>query len=255
MLIRYLSDIHLELLKPSGVTKIINSIKNNSDQICVLAGDIGNPYSSTYDTFMKHISNTFKKTFVITGNHEYYNNGKTVEETNIYLTSYFKAYDNISFLNNSCEIYKDYLFVGTTLWSNITNPEYKINDVYSIKSLTYIEYNKLNLESLEFLDNVIEQHKQHKQHKQPLIIITHHMPSKNLIDSKYKTEMMTPYNQWFYSDMDKFILDNKDIIKCWFYGHTHLPSNTTINDVRFCCNPIGYQNENKDIDFHKTLDL
>jgi predicted MPP superfamily phosphohydrolase len=252
MHIRYLSDIHLELLKQASFTKIINSIKNNSEQICVLSGDIGNPYSSTYDTFMKHISNTFKKTFVITGNHEYYNNKKTVDETNEYLTHYFKTYNNISFLNNSYEIYENYLFVGTTLWSKITNPEYEINDAYCIKCLNYISYNKLNQDSLEFLDSVIDQH---KQHKYPLIIITHHMPSKSLIDSKYKTEKLTSYNQWFYSDMDKFILDNKDIIKCWFYGHTHMPSNTIINDVPFCCNPIGYLNENKDNNFDKTLEL
>ena len=254
MLIRYLSDIHLELLKPLGVTKIINSINNNSEQICVLSGDIGNPYSSTYNTFMKHISNTFKKTFVITGNHEYYNNKKTVEETNEYLTHYFKTYNNISFLNNSYEIYENYLFVGTTLWSKITNPEYEINDVYCIKSLNYIAYNSLNSVAITFLDSVIKLHKQQYEHHK-LIIITHHMPSKSLIDSKYKTEKLAPYNQWFYSDMDKFILDNKDIIKCWFYGHTHMPSNTIINDVQFCCNPIGYLNENNDIDFDKTLEL
>ena len=261
MFIRYLSDIHLELLTPYSVTKTINKITANPEQICVLAGDIGNPYSSTYDTFMKHISSSFRKTFVIAGNHEYYNNNKTVTETTSYLTDYFKRYENISFLDNSYEIYDDYMFVGTTLWSKITNPEYEINDVYSIKSLDYISYNNLNRDSLEFLDDTVsfyreQQHKQHKQHKQHgLILITHHMPSVSLIHNKYKTERMKPYNQWFYSDMDRFIEDNKDIIKCWIYGHTHTPSDIIINNIPFVCNPIGYKNENKDIDFNKIVEI
>jgi len=47
-------------------------------------------------------------------------------------------FNNITFLYNSYEIYENYCYVGSTLWSNITNPEYVINDVYSIKGLDII---------------------------------------------------------------------------------------------------------------------
>lgn len=79
------------------------------------------------------------------------------------------------------------------------------------------------------------------------------MPSNSLIDIKYKTINMLPYNQWFYCDMDEFIKVNKDKIKCWFYGHTHTPLDTMINEIPFLCNPIGYPNENKEINFEKTI--
>ncbi len=52
MFIMYLSDIHLEILKPYDITKTINKITANFEQICVLAGDIRNPYSSTYDNLL-----------------------------------------------------------------------------------------------------------------------------------------------------------------------------------------------------------
>ena len=42
-------------------------------------------------------------------------------------------------------------------------------------------------------------------------------------------------------------------IKCWIYGHTHSISNTKINEIPFLCNPIGYINENANVDFNKTI--
>jgi hypothetical protein len=81
-------------------------------------------------------------------------------------------------------------------------------------------------------------------------MITHHMPSSSLIDEKYKEYGMDYYNQWFYSDMDQFIDENKDKIKCWIYGHTHTPSFKTLHNVPCMCNPIGYPNENDKLDFN-----
>ena len=40
-----------------------------------------------------------EKTFVITGNHEYYNKTKTIQETNEFLHHYFQQFNNITFLS------------------------------------------------------------------------------------------------------------------------------------------------------------
>ena len=139
MKIRYLSDLHLEFIKPNKVQNFISKIikpkkagvnRDDSD-VLVLAGDIGNPYSENYDKFMKHINQTFEKTFVIAGNHEYY--GKySMENTKNHMKEYFQQHQNISFLENQIEKYNGVNFLGTTLWSHIAKPEYEINDVYSI---------------------------------------------------------------------------------------------------------------------------
>jgi predicted phosphodiesterase len=244
--IRYLSDLHLEFIKPHKIEKFIKKIPSGIDEICILAGDIGNPYQSNYNIFMEFISKNFKKSFVISGNHEYYNKTKTIQETNTFLTEYFEKFDNISFLNNTCEKYENHCFIGTTLWSKITNPSYKINDVYNIPNFDYIQYNTLNTNSIDFLEDSL-------QKNDNCIVITHHVPSNSLIDIKYKTEKMLPYNQWFYCDMDGLIEKNKDKIKCWVYGHTHTPSYNIINGIPFLCNPIGYPNENNKIDFQKNI--
>lgn len=242
-LIRYMSDLHLEFIRPAKIDGFLRRISPPSDpcEICVLAGDIGNPYSENYDTFMKHISQKFQKIFVIAGNHEYYQSKtqKTIEETDAFLRDYMEArHPNISFLNNSCEVYENTCFIGTTLWSKITQPQYEINDVYKIPDFDYIKYNRLNRIAVDFLESAIS------DAEQDCVIITHHVPSNNLIDPKYKTESMRPYNQWFYCDMDDFIQKHNKKIGAWIYGHTHTPSCTTLHGVPMLCNPIGYPGEN-----------
>jgi predicted phosphohydrolase len=248
MKLRYFSDLHLEFIKPNKIENFIKKIPSGIDEICILAGDIGNPYQTNYEIFMDFISKNFLKTFLIAGNHEYYNKTKNMEETNIFLKEYFQKFNNISFLDNNYENYNEFCFIGTTLWSHITNPIYEINDVYSIPNFNYIKYNKLNIESVKFLDYALNNNNN-------CIVITHHIPSDLLIDVKYKTTKMIPYNQWFYCDLDRLIDEKKDKIKCWIYGHTHTPSNVLINEIPFLCNPIGYPNENVSINFQKNIEI
>jgi len=212
------------------------------DEVCILAGDIGNPHLPTYDMFMKFISQHFMKTFVIAGNHEYYYH--PIVETNQLLVHYFEPFDNITFLKESYEIYDNYCFIGTTLWSKITNPKYKINDVYNIPRFDYVECNRLNQQSIAFLEEAL-------QHEN-CVVITHHLPSRSLIHPKYLSPEMKPYNQWFYCDLNYLFSER---IKCWFYGHTHTPSKDVIGGVPLLCNPIGYPGENKDLNFEATFEL
>ena len=249
MKLRYFSDLHLEFMKPNKILKFINKIKKGDpDEICILAGDIGNPYKYNYQTFIDFINRSFQKTFIIAGNHEYYNKMKKIKETDDYLREYFLKFNNISYLNNEYEIYNNYCFIGTTLWSNITNSAYKINDLEQIPHFDIQQYNQLNNQSIEFLNNAIRDNTN-------CIIITHHVPSFNLIDSKYKTNELMPYNQWFYCDLDNFISLNRNKIRCWIYGHTHTLAYNVIYNIPFICNPIGYPNENKNLDFEKNIEL
>lgn len=246
--LRYLSDLHLEFIKPNKIETFINKIPSGIHEICILAGDIGNPYQPNYNIFMNFISKNFKKTFVIPGNHEYYNKTKTIQDTNIFMKDYFTQFNNISFLDNTYENYEGFCFIGTTLWSKITNPTYEINDVYYIPDFDYVKYNRLNVLCVDFLEDTL-------QNNENCIVITHHVPSNSLIDIKYKTKRMLPYNQWFYCDMDHLIKKNRNKIKCWIYGHTHTSSNVIINEIPFLCNPIGYPNENEHVNFKSTIEI
>jgi predicted phosphohydrolase len=232
-MLRYFSDLHLEA---NNISKIISRIKPRTNEICILAGDI---YSKkTPDSFFKFINNNFEKTFIIAGNHEYFNKDKTVEETNIFISEYFQQYKNISFLNNQYEYYNNYCFVGTTLWTQIKNTTKKNN---IIKDFDSIKYNQLHNNNKLFLHDTLN-------NQSNCVIITHHIPSFSLIDPIYQVPKYQPLQQYFYCDMDDFIITNKNKIKCWIYGHTHMPSNKIIEGIPFLCNPLGYENESYNYD-------
>lgn len=256
MFIRYFSDLHLEFLNIEEtnelIQEIIEDINPPTNDICVLSGDIGNPYQETYDLFMKFMSNNFKKVFVIAGNHEYYSKTKPMDETEKYMIAYFEAFDNISYLNNTVEYYLNYCFIGTTLWSTLHNRKmaiYKpINDIYRIPNFCIDNYNELNKKCVEFLENALNNNTN-------CIVITHHVPSVSLIDDKYKTPAMKYYNQWFYCNLDEIITKNAGKIKAWVYGHTHAPSMRKLMNVPFYCNPIGYPNENEFVDYRTKFEI
>jgi hypothetical protein len=69
VLLQYLSDVHLEFRQklPRVVPK---------GDILILAGDIGYPFSGLYEEFLRKMTHSFKKVFLVVGNHEYYNLGK-----------------------------------------------------------------------------------------------------------------------------------------------------------------------------------
>jgi len=88
--------------------------------------------------FLETTSHKFEKIFIIAGNHEYYNND--IIKTKEHISLICKNYKNISFLDNSSEYYKNYNFIGTTLWSHITKPAFVINDTKLIKNFSIPEY-------------------------------------------------------------------------------------------------------------------
>lgn len=238
----YFSDLHLEFMEPNEIQNLLNkmsAIPIFSNTVCLLAGDIGNPRELHYDQFFQFIHQHFPKTFVIPGNHEYYHPKYTVEETDQHLHQYFQQYDNITLLKNSYEIYRDHCFVGSVLWSHIFNSQRTINDVHRISGMTVEKYNALNQTCVEFLQQVLSSNDR-------CIVLTHHMPSERLIDTKYRNPVLQPYNQWFYCNVEHLFL--RDQVKAWVYGHTHTSARTVIRDVPLYCNTHGYMGE-KDTGF------
>lgn len=250
MILRYLSDIHLEFVKPHKLGRLLHKLgSGDRDEVCVLAGDIGNPFQENYTSFMDHMNSNFKHTFVIPGNHEYYQKDKPMSDVNHQIQSLCDKYPNVTYLNNTVKEYGGYQFVGSTMWSKITDPSHVINDVYSIPNMDYVKYNRLNRMCVDFLEDAVQ------STTNKCVVITHHIPSYRLIDDKYLTQKMQPYNQWFYNDMDDFIMTHRDRISCWIYGHTHTPRTEEICGIPFVCNPIGYPGENHGVEFDRRIVL
>ena len=245
MKIRYFSDLHLEFMKFVNVERVVQKISPGLNEVAVLAGDVGNPRQPSYWRFMEFMNEHFKRTFVIAGNHEYYNS--SISETDQLLRQEIRKFQNIRFLQNECETYEGRIFMGTTLWSTITDPRFSINDTQYISGFDHVECNRVNKENVEWLKSSLDSASGN------CVVITHHLPSSKLIAPKYDTPRMRPYNQWFYCHVDDVFRANRHKINCWIYGHTHSPYSGILDGVRFLCNPVGYPGENGTEDFSAAI--
>lgn len=240
MKIQYFSDLHLEFYKKIPEIKIVAPI------LC-LAGDIGYPKTKIYEEFLLSINNNIdaQKIFIITGNHEYYDD--SIDNINKHIENIIKnkKLNKISFLNNSSELYDGYLFIGSTLWSHVYNKKYLTNDFILIDEMTVEKYNSLHDIAKKYIKNTIEENKDKK-----IILLTHFLPSFNLIHEKYSA--YSAYNNCFASFSDDLI---KEPVVLNIYGHTHTPNKSFVNDIPCVCNPIGYPGENKDSMFDVFIEL
>lgn len=249
-LIQYISDVHLELLFKNSIKMLKHYLQPHKQaKILILAGDIGNPYTTDYKHFLQDMSRRFPKVFVIAGNHEFYSN--KIHETKLKIKEVCDDINttdsntNVSFLDNSWEDYEGERFIGSTLWSHISNPQYQINDTKQIKDFDVDVYNALHEESKAFLERAFLSCKIDNIKAN---VITHHLPFYELTHAEYKGHFYANYSQWFHARLDGMIFENKEIISRWFYGHTHKRSVQRHYDIDFYCNPLGYADENGEMD-------
>lgn len=264
---QYFSDVHLEFFDNPQKIDLLN-IKPYAPYL-IIAGDIDNICNQVqhkYERFLTRISPLFKYVFIISGNHEYYDNHeyyKTIGENqnqdkdidfdkwlkyiedNIRIIT--KKFDNIIYLQNeSFDIPNtDIMIFGTTLWSKISkDEEYKVSSTLS--DYTYIPNFNVNKstelfnQSINLLTTALEKNKDKR-----FIIISHHLPSYDLIPTKYK---YSSYNS-AYANNITFI--NDEHIVAWVAGHTHCP----MESGKFHVNPIGYPKENMLINFNKIFKI
>ena len=250
MKIQYISDLHIELMHKNKFNKLCDKIIPKCD-VLVLAGDIGNPlhHNDKYTSFLHLMSDKFKKVFIITGNHEYYQND--IIKTNEKVHEICCSRNNLSFLDNTTEFYNGIRFVGTTQWTHICDPQYLINDFSAIKDMNVNRYNNLHLKSRLFLKDSIDNS---TKNDEKVVVITHHLPLHELTHEKYKYGFMARYNQCFSADFSD-IIDKPNTIKSWFFGHTHTKTERIISNIPFYCNPLGYDGENDEHDIIQVVDV
>ena len=68
-----------------------------------------------------------------------------------------------------------------------------------------------------------------------IIVVTHHLPSFDLIDEKYKNFSL---NCCFASNCEI----SNDLLKLWICGHSHTSISFTKNNTTYAINSYGYKN-------------
>lgn len=249
--IQYISDIHLEFhdkhnkgaLQPDMFVKPVAPY-------LVLAGDIGIPELESYKVFLSWCSQHWKDVFLVAGNHEFYNVRCPVKtdmaSKKEQLRRICQALPNVHFLDCSSYYISDYnlRILGCTLWSEIPECLHE-------KTITYMNDSRQILQQKDVPFTPWAQSEQHVKEKQWLnqeihkceltnekcLIITHYLPSFELIHEKYKGHFL---NNCFASECDDLF---RPPVVGWICGHTHTGMKLQIHGIPCCINPYGYPSE------------
>ena len=213
--IQYMSDLHLEIrpgfrIAPGEVAA----------PFLVLAGDIGDPASAEYASFMKDCAGKYECVFVVLGNHEHY--GKCTAETKALARSVCDACGSgVGLLDRSShQIAEGLKIVGTTLWSRVdVRDAYEVQcsvaDYRRIKDVRSVSCsNALHDEDAAWLRAEIEMA---EVDGTGLVVVTHHAPSLN--GTSAARHSGSSLESAFATDLDHLV--GRPCVRAWIHGHTH----------------------------------
>ena len=205
-----------------------------------------------YRFLLEECSQKYRKVIMVMGNHEFYRSvfQKTYEHIKSQLP------DNVYLLEKESLELDGVLFLGATLWTDMNKQDAltiyhmqgAMNDYRQITMLNeerhvyhrlQPEYTvKEHLKTLDYFKNVLAENRQREGGALPVVVVTHHSPSKLSTHPKYRDEIIM--NGAYSSDLSEFILDYPEI-KVWTHGHTHDTFDYMIGETRIICNPRGYK--------------
>ena len=255
--IQYVSDIHLEYYDKMAFPLLVKP----AARFLALAGDIGNPGSDLYRSFIDYTARNWERVFLVAGNHEYYARRPAAQwkysapnhmfEVQKIIKSVCAPYKNVSFLhhdNPSVYLAKyNVAVVGATLWSHIPD-DFKAEAVSGMNDYKLIPFEVDGALRRLSPDDTNEIHAKEKAMLESQItywgaqqaqvcVITHHMPSYSLISPRYES---SPYNCCFASHCESLM---KPHVRAWIYGHTHNASTGILENTICAVNARGYPHE------------
>lgn len=260
MMIRELSDIHLEFIRYAEdvrreAGRIIPELPTDSETVLIIAGDIGSTKRITaLSLFIDIVCARFKHVIYVLGNHEHYWSDISMTENTLRGTL---TNSNLTIAGNFVQtvVIDGITFHAATLWTDYKKSpdEMKavasrfLNDHRYIKDgpdlFTPDKAQKIHASCKRKLAKLMKGKDNSKT-----VIITHHLPTYKAVHPKYGDD---PLNGAFASDLDAFILKHQPAY--WFFGHTHDAYNGTIGTTQLVCNPVGYPNEQiKNNGFHPS---
>lgn len=240
MKIQYCSDLHIEFPENKEFLKS-NPLQAKGD-ILVLAGDIV-PFivMKNHGDFFDYISDNFKYTYWVPGNHEYYYYDISQKNGTIHE----KIRDNVFLVNNTSVKHNNLKLIFSTLWSKIDPAnqwiiQQSMSDFQVIKHkkelFTPFHYNQLHQECIRFIEQELKQNGQKKT-----IVVSHHAPSFFNYPEKYKGNVLSSAFA-----VELYNLIEKSDINYWIFGHHHQNiANFRIGKTQLVTNQLGYVKYNE----------
>ena len=235
------SDLHLEFHKTKFHQNIIDDLFSSEFDIVILAGDIVTFRTmDKLELLFEMIRRRFQGPILfVPGNHEYYHSTCSLHEVNERLKAICTRFQ-VAFLVSGKRItIMGIDFVGTTLWSQLDLGVCdQINCVHKI-----FEFAKDHTQFIkEFEKEVVTLEHSLSECSYPTIVISHYLPSYQLIHEYYKDSSI---NSAFASNLD-YLFTKYDHIKYWICGHTHKRMQKTIHTTQVCVWSLGYPQEHNE---------
>ena len=235
----FMSDLHLEMFPGFRVPK--------SDDACetlILAGDIGDPASDEYLSFLEDCSMKFKDVFVILGNHEHY--GKNSCSETLECAKKAAAAAGVTLLHRSgYDLGENLRIVGATLWSHVEDHAARdvqcfISDYRRIGGVHSVaQTNQMHAEDVAFLEGEIDRAEARGIR---LIVVTHHAP----LTVGTSHPRFSRLNSAFATDLRHLV--DRPGVAAWIFGHTH----HSCDLGKVVSNQRGYVGEDTGFDPAKT---
>ncbi len=196
MVLQYCSDLHLEFKK--NKQSLDKYPLQPTAEILMLAGDIV-PFSEMdkRKDFFNYISDNFKLTYWLPGNHEYYYSDAAQRSESFSE----KIRDNIFLVNNTSFQHGDVRLIFSTLWSKISPAnEWQISrsksdfQVIKFNGLVFstANFNQFHSDCLSFIECELSQNYTGKT-----VVVTHHVPTFLNFPSQYKGSILNEAFEWY----------------------------------------------------------
>jgi Icc-related predicted phosphoesterase len=237
MKIGYISDLHAEHYYervPYDPTPICDDL-----DIIVLAGDICNQNTETLMCLQGIYPNI--PILYVLGNHEYYH--IDISKSGLIYNPMHLMYRNIVLLDNTAHISNGVRFLGTTLWSNLSDKHDAANvqaHMYDLKLifnnskvLSAKKYTELWQKNVKWLEEILSQPFDGKT-----VVISHHSPSPITCAPEHQSSNI---RHGFHSDLNWLIEKYKPAL--WIYGHDHISAIHKVGETLLVSNQYGYPHE------------
>jgi predicted phosphohydrolase len=237
MRIQYASDLHLEFRENTRYVED-NPLAAVGD-IFVLAGDIilFGKNSLAQHPFFDWCADNFRETYIIPGNHEYYNGTELSDSLTDF--EYFLR-PNVRYLNNKSILTGQTELFFTTLWctidiAHLMSVQMGVTDchriIYNNRRFTSQDYETVHHHCLTWLNKSLNMSSAKQK-----VIITHHCPTDRFRDPRF---IESTINSAFVVRLDDFI--EKSCAGYWIFGHTHYNGGKAlIGKTQLFCNQLGY---------------
>ena len=234
MRIRILSDLHLEFQQWSPP-------KADADVI-VLAGD-----SDVGSHGVEWGRRNFPSSPIVyvPGNHEFYGGhmGDLREELFLQANRF-----EVDVLDGRQMVIGGVRFLGATLWTDfalqgidrgsidraMADAHYGMNDFRLIRYAEGRMFRPADARAIHLEQVLWLRTKLAEEFVGSTVVVTHHLPHRQSIHSKYEGSELNPS---FASDLGDLMGPS---VSLWIHGHTHESFDYVVNGTRVVCNPRGY---------------